>query len=126
MTTLTADQITDIRLVTGADATKEDGTPLLTDTQIQAQYDLATTNAPSSDLVDYYAYVYILRRLWGFQRTKADRETDHGAKESRSQIATATKEMLDYWEGIAGLSGTGILTAGVLALNLDTTEDDVE
>lgn len=119
--TLSAEEIVDIRQMTGADIEAD-----FSDTQIQTQYDLAAADAPNSTLVLPYTYVYVLRRLWGIQRMKADRETDYGDKETRSQIREGTKEMLDYWEGKAGLEGQGILSVGMLNLAIDTDEENME
>ena len=118
MPTLTADQLADIRLVTGSN----DTITVITDVMIQAQYDLAYTGAPDSDFILPYTYVYVLRRLWGYQRTRVDRTTDHGDRQTRQQVLDNTKALLDYWEGQAGLSGGGILSAGSISLGLDQDE----
>lgn len=115
--TLTADEITDIRLVCGLQ-----DTTAISSTVIQAQYDLAVADAPDSDLILPYTYVYLLRRAWGFQRLKPTRTTTHGDRQERIQIKDTSKELLDYWEGVAGLSGVGILAFGTIDLDLD--EDD--
>jgi hypothetical protein len=111
MTTLTPDEITDIRDVIGDDCEPYN----LEDEQIQAQYDAA-----GSDLT--LTYVYTLRRLWGKLRRMADRTTDHGDNETRSQIVGNTKALLDYYEGLAGLHGAP-LSVGVIDLDLDTSDD---
>ena len=116
--TLTADELTDIRFVIGTP-----DTTVLSDAVIQAQYTLAVADAPDSTLILPYTYVYLLRRLWGFQRIKQDRNTTHGDRQTRSQISDSTKALLDYWEGVAGLGGGGILSAGTIDLGLD--EDEV-
>lgn len=110
MATLTADQLTDIRQVIGDDISD------LSDAQIQTQYDLAASDLPLT-------YVYCLRRLWGIQRRKADRVTDHGDRELQSQVADTTKKILDYWEERAGLFGAP-LSAGVIDLDMDMDDDD--
>ena len=115
--TLTADELTDIRLVTGAD-----NTTVMPNATIQAQYDLALADAPDSTLVLPYTYVYVLRRLWGYQRLRPDRNATHGDRQTRSQIKDTTKELLDYWEGVAGLSGGGILSSGTIDLGIDEDE----
>jgi hypothetical protein len=115
--TLSVAELADIRLVTGAD-----NTTVMPDATIQAQYDLALAGAPDSTLVLPYAYVFVLRRLWGYQRLRVDRTTTHGDKQTRSQIEDATKELLDYWEGLAGLGGQGILAFGTIDLDLDEDE----
>ncbi len=125
MPTLTAEQITDIRLVTGAN-----DTTVISDPLIQTLYDMAYTSAPLTSLVNPYTYVYILRRLWGTQRRKADRTTDYGDRQTRSQVTDNTKALLDYWEGVAGLGDgaggvLGTLSTGVLAYGLDATDDDL-
>jgi hypothetical protein len=125
MPTLTADEITDVRLVTGSN----DTTTVISDAVIQAQYDLAYVDAPSSAYVMPYTYVYILRRLWGYQRVRVNRTTDHGDRQERQQIVDNTKAMLDYWEAMAGLGGmsiSGRVSVGTLNLDLDWTEDDTE
>lgn len=116
--TLTAEEKADIRLITGADDSN-----IISDAVIQAQYDLAVIDAADDTLTLPYTYVYILRRLWGYQRVMADRETDHGDRESRSQITTNSKDLLDYWEGKAGLAGSGVLSSGVIQLELDEDEE---
>lgn len=114
---LTTEEKADIRLVTGAD-----DSAVISDAVIQAQYDLAVVDAADSSLTLPYTYVYILRRLWGYQRVMSDRQTDHGDNERRSQITENSKALLDYWEGQAGLGGVGRISSGVLQLGLD--EDD--
>jgi len=121
---LTADELADVRLVTGAN-----DTTVISDTLIQAQYVIAEDNAPTTDRILPYTYVYILRRLWGFQRRKADRTTDHGDRQTRSQVTDNTKALLDYWEGVAGLGDgaggvLGTLSSGTIALGIDATEDN--
>lgn len=118
MTALTVTQLADIRQITGADSTVD-----FSDAQIQAQYDLAAVDAPDSDLIFPYTYVYILRRLWGIQRVRADRTVEYGDRVTRSQITDVTKQLLDYWEGQAGLEGQGRLSSGVISLGMD--EDEV-
>lgn len=120
MSTLSADELADIRLITGTDAA--DITASLTDARIQLLYDTAVLSAPDSDLVLPYTYVYVLRRALGFHRKASDRRTDHGDNELNSQKFQQTKDMLDYWEGVAGLSGVGVLSFGII--NLDLDEDD--
>ena len=115
--TLTAAELADIRLVIGAQETAT-----FTDAIIQAQYDLALLNAPESDLILPFTYVYMLRRLWAFQRLKANRTTTHGDRQERIQIKDTSKELLDYWEGVAGLGGGGVLSAGTIDLSLDEAE----
>lgn len=121
MTTLTADQLTSIRYIVGDDlATVAE--QQLTDALIQTQYDAATTDAPTSALILPYTYVYCLRMMWGRTRRKVDRVTDNQNRESLSQIVEHTKDLLDYWESKAGLSGV-VLTTGVIDLDLDENED---
>lgn len=118
MATLSAGELTDIRLVTGAD-----NVTVMPDATIQAQYDLALADAPDSTLTLPYTYVYVLRRLWGYQRLKPDRNTTHGDRQTRSQIKDASKELLDYWEGKAGLAG-GEMMVGSLDLETDWDQED--
>lgn len=120
MATLTAAELNKIRLMTGALETAT-----FTDEIIQAEYDLALADAPGTDDVLPYTYVYVLRLLWGFQRLKQDRTTTHGDKQTRSQIDTSTKEKLDYWEARTGL-GNGVLRVGSLGLSLDYTQHDAD
>lgn len=116
--TLTSDELSRTRRITGAN----DST-VMPDSEIQYYYDLAVVDAPESALILPYTYVYILRDLWGNQRLKQDRNTTYGDRQTRSQIDTSTKDKLDYWEGVAGLSGGGILSSGTIDLDID--EDEV-
>ena len=118
MTTLTADEKTDIRFVVGSP-----DTAVLSDAVIQAQYDLATADAPTSSLILPYTYVYLLRRLWGYQRIRVNRTTSHGDRQERQQIVDNSKALLDYWEGKSGLAGVVVVT-GNLDLNLDLDCED--
>lgn len=115
--TLSAAELTDIRFVVGSP-----DTAVLTDAVIQAQYDLAAADAPDNTLILPYTYVYLLRRLWGFQRIRADKNTPHGDRQTRSQVTDTSKALLDYWEGVAGLGGKGILSFGTLDLSLDEAD----
>lgn len=114
MTTLSATELTRIRRKTGSVAVTDD----MPDSEIQYHYDLATADAPDAELVLPFTYVYILRDLWGLQRLRPDRSTSHGDKQTRSQIKDTSKELLDYWEKVAGLSG-GKIRTGTLDLDLD-------
>lgn len=118
--TLSAAELTDIRFVVGSP-----DTTILTDAVIQAQYDLAAVDVPSSSLVLPYTYVYLLRRLWGYQRIRADKNTPHGDRQTRSQVTDNSKGLLDYWEGVAGLSGKGILSFGTIDLSLDEADPNL-
>lgn len=124
MPTLTATELIGIRYTTGAlDAA------VWTDVIIQANYDLALVDAPDSTYYLPYTYVYLLRMLWGWQRAQQDRATPHGDRQPRSQISERTKELLDYWEGIAGLYGLstgGRISVGMLNMDIDWTEDDTD
>lgn len=118
--TLTIGQITDIRKTTGDNAMPY----RLEDSEVQAMYDQAAADAPQTTLVWPYTYVYCLRRLWGLSRLEVDRNSEYGDRVLHSQISDTTKELLDYWERIAGLSGGGQMIVGTLNLGLDTTDDD--
>lgn len=120
MTTLTATELAKIRMMTGASDTAR-----MTDDMIQAEYDLALVDAPETADVFPYTYVYVLRLLWGDQRTKQDRNTTHGDRQTRSQIDTSTKEKLDYWEARTGL-GNGVMRIGSLGLGIDYTRTDAD
>lgn len=117
--TLSPTELADIRLMTGAD-----DTAIISDALIQTQYTSAAANAPDSSLILPFTYVYVLRRLYGYQRTKANRTTDFGDNETRDSVTENTKALLDYWEGQAGLGGVGIITSGALNLALDTVDTD--
>lgn len=120
MATLTDPELAKIRNITGAlDAV------VWTPDIIQAEYDLALVDAPVAADVFPYTYVYVLRMLWGWQRAQQDRNTTHGDRQTRSQISERTKELLDYWEGKAGLFG-GEMRVGTLALGLDYTQEDAD
>lgn len=126
MSTLTVTELADIRDTTGAS-----DPVVFSDAKIQAQFDLATADAPETALILPYTYVYILRRLWGHQRLRQDRTTTHGDRQTRSQIKDASKELLDYWEGVAGIGDgkggrLGTLTVGMLNLDIDDVCDEDE
>jgi hypothetical protein len=116
--TLDATELARTRRITGASNTTD-----MPDSEMQVYHNLAITDAPDSTLILPYTYVYILRDLWGTQRPRQDRNTTHGDRQTRSQIDTSTKDKLDYWEGVAGLSGGGILSSGTIDLDID--EDEV-
>lgn len=119
MATLTAEQITDLRMVIGDHVEPY----RLSDDVVQAQYSEATANAPVASLVLPYSYVYCLRRLWGLSRLEVDRTNElSGDRVLHSQIEDTTKILLDYWEGRAGLSGKGIITVGTINLGIDEDE----
>jgi hypothetical protein len=119
MTTLTATELTDVRMVVGDNASPY----RLSDTILQTLHTSAETDAPDSTLILPYTYVYALRRLWGLSRLEVDRVNElAGDRVLHSQIKQTSKDLLDYWEGVAGLSGGGILSAGVIDLDLDEDE----
>lgn len=124
MPTLTADEITRIRRKTGAlDVV------VIPDAEVQFYYDQATADVPVNGNVLYYTYVYLLRDLWGWQRAQQDRNTTHGDRQPRSQISERTKELLDYYEGLAGLGGlstSGRISVGRLNLDIDWAEADTD
>lgn len=122
MTTLTADELQDIRDITGAQVSE------FSDVRIQTQYDLATTDAPDSTMTLPFTYVYILRRLWGIRSFQVDRTTDHGDRMVRSQLRESSKLLLDYWERYTGLTqGTlGTIQVGVLDLGIDYEQEDFD
>lgn len=123
--TLSATETADIRDTTGASTTTE-----FSDAKIQAQYDVAVTDATAAgdtSLIFPYTYVYVLRKLWGIRSIETDRTTDHGDHILRSQIRDATKLLLDYWEMQTGLTGGlgGEIQTSELILNLNFAEEDI-
>lgn len=122
MSALSSEELEDIRLVTGAS-----NSDIISDTIIQRQYDLANANAPSSDLILPYTYVYVLQRLdavYG-DLILVQRTTDHGDNERYTDPTTRVKNRLAYWEEKAGLFG-GKMSTGALNLGIDTTDEWLE
>lgn len=122
MTTLTTDQLSDLRGDSGAT------TADVSDADMQRFYDKALTFGEDEDTTYARTMVYILRRLLGGLRKKIDLGGEI-ENERQSQLFDHIKDkdgLLAYWEGLAGMSGAGVLTTGVLAMDLDYTEDDLE
>lgn len=122
MPILTPDQITDFRQMAGDECTVED----ITDTQIQVLYDKAYAKSDDEEIVEALTMVYILRRLIGKSRKDVDKSGEMNAYNERgSQYFEHLKELLEYWERVAGIGG-GSLTVGSLELGIDYTEEDLE
>ena len=121
MTTLTAEQTASFR----GDAGDTAGTDV-TDPQLQAFYDKATAFGKDEDTTYAITMMYYIRRLIGLAIKKIDTRGEVQA-ESSSQIFEHLKDtLLPYWSGLAGMSGGGIISAGVLDLNTDYEQADFD
>ena len=121
MSTLTPTQLADFRQWAGDDGSS----PEINDTQIQADYDKASALSSDAVTVEATTMVFILRRLMGLARKKIDVRGEVEA-ETRSQLFEHIRdELLPYWSGLAGMNIKGGLSAGVLSLGIDMTDDDV-
>lgn len=116
--TLTDAQIADLREQAG------DTSESLTPERIQAFYEKALVFGGDDDQTEARTIVYMLRRLIG----QASVLVDKGGQieiEKQSQWFDHIKDvLLPYYEGLAGMSGGGILTAGDLDFGIDADEDD--
>ena len=92
---------------------------------IQAAYDRAYAfDDDDADMTEARTMVYLLRRLLGRARKKIDARGD-AESESFGQLFDHIKDMLDEWEGRAGMSGSiGGIGVGSLDLNLSCDEVD--
>lgn len=123
MPTLTAAEIVDYRELAGDECTTE----VLSDARMQVLYDAATALGYSANRTQAVMVVYMLRRLLGDARKKIDNTSEmSGNRETRSQLFDHLMKMLGYWEGLAGLPGTGggLITIGSMDMNLDYTIED--
>lgn len=123
MPTLTASQIDDFRAMCGVLFSTETE---ITDPKIQAFYDRAVAFGYDTDLTEARTNVYILRYLRGQARVKIDVGGQQDRTESRSQLFKNLTDLLEYWEGLAGMEGGGVIGVGTLNLNIDYTEEDLE
>lgn len=118
MTTLTAAQIADFRLLVGEGCTKDD----LSDQQIDALYVKAAAKGLGEDETEGLTVVYIIRRLLGIASRKVDVGSDI-QRESRSQWFDHLQDLLKIYEKQAGLGGVKPVL-GAIGLGIDATEDD--
>jgi len=122
VTTLTTEQEDSFR----GDAGDVAASPDVTSTQLQAFYDKALAFGKDEDTTYAITMVYYIRRLMGLAIKKIDIRGEVEA-ETRSQIFEHLKDTaLPYWSGLAGMGGGGILTAGVLELNIDYEQEDFD
>lgn len=124
MPTLTAEQITDFRMLIGDELATENE---ISDADIRAQYDKAHAFGADADTTEARTVVYLLRRLLGLQRRLMDKSGDI-QNERHSQLFEHIKDMLKYWEDLAGMTGgaSGTLSVGVLNLGIDYTQEDYD
>jgi hypothetical protein len=118
--TLTADQKTDLRQLTGMECTPYD----IADTVVQTLYDRAYALGEDTLTTEAITVVSILERLWGQARIKVDQNGELQT-EMRSQYFLNIEKMLKRWEAKAGMSG-GIISAGTISLGLDQDEETNE
>jgi hypothetical protein len=122
MATLTADEITFIRAMSGDDCTP----PEVSDVLMQYLHDNAATTAPLciTSVPLGGTIVWVLRaRLAKAQ--KLFNETGEGNAGSVKQKRDHIKEDLDAWESRCGMSG-GVITIGTLDTGMDSDCDESE
>lgn len=125
--TLTAAQILDIRTVIGDVTVQENGSNILSDTQIQTLYDTAQGKA-------ILTYIYGLQRVAGYYIQKMNESSQMGYTSSHRNLWQNAKEMLVYWTQVYNDEASGALSGditadtvnvqgiGTLNIFLDTTE----
>lgn len=123
MATLSADEITAYRQLTG----DEEATVDFDNATIQALYDRAYAYDLDAGTTEAITVVFILRRKLGMARHKVDIGAAEFEIEKRSQYFKNTMEMLKYWEGIATAGGfdggdLGRISSGTIDLGLDQDE----
>ena len=118
MTTLTAEQIADFRMLVGDECTPD----YLSDPQIDALYVKAAGKGLGEDETEALTVVYMIRRLLGKASAKVDVGSDI-QRESRSQWFDHLKDLLEMYEKRAGLGGVKPVL-GAIGLGIDATEDD--
>lgn len=114
---LTADELTELRQLTGG-VTNTNDKDHLTDAQLQATYD----NRAGSDWD--LAIVHVLRRRLGMAAVYTDKTMDLNS-ESLNQRYQNMEKLLVRAEKNAGVSG-GSLSTGTIDLNIDTDYDDLD
>lgn len=122
MATLTPTQFTMYRMMLG-DMDELNGE--LSNPIIQQAYDDALAQGEDANTTQALTMVTLLRLLWGLALNKID-VSGEVERESRNPIFDRIKKMLDKYEGLAGIGGAGVLSAGSIGLNIDTTEAMVE
>jgi hypothetical protein len=111
--TLTAEQLTDLR----ADIADEGASPAFSDTELNRLYNRAEG--------DYNrTVVYALRQLLASHAKLHDYAAGQ-SQESLQQVYAHVRDLLSYWERIAGEFG-GALYSGTLALQLDEADPSTE
>lgn len=118
MTTLTAAQIADYRMLVGDECTPD----YLSDEQIDALYIRAAEKGLGTDETEALTVVYMIRRLLGKAAVKVDVGSDI-QRESRSQWFDHLQDLLTMYEKQAGIGGVKPVL-GVIGLGIDATEDD--
>lgn len=113
---LTAAQLSYIRDNSGDDLPDNAGTPAyeVSDATIQAIYDDSTMGASDLDKT----VVYVIRMRWGKAARYVSLSGEFGNAQ-HNQKFEQLERLLKYWEGVTGLGGVGILTTGILDLELD-------
>lgn len=112
--TLTATQLADIRLVCVDSELQDNGNTILTDTQIQALYELA-----QGQLI--LTYIYCLRRVAGYYGTRINTTSvDFGYTNTYRDLYLNTKQLLTYYTDIYNSDESSPLTEGATATNINT------
>lgn len=118
MTTLAPAEILHYRHITVSNNLDD-----ITDAFIQASYDRALVFGDDSDQTEARTAVYILRDVIGVYALLTDLNGQI-ENERRSQLYDHAKEQLTKYEGLAGMGGAGIMTTGMLGLDIDATDID--
>jgi hypothetical protein len=129
MATLSDAQIAKFRILSGD---LDDQDYAFTDADAQTEYDLAVADAALNETlnVDPLTVVYLLRRRMGKVLNDTDESGEFGNRRNSQVFTNIRDKLLPYWEGLAGLPpgggyAAGRMTVGVLALGIDSTDEDV-
>lgn len=122
MATLTADEITLIRTLTGDDCTPYE----VSDVMMQYLHDnMATAEPMCSSAIPFGGTIVWVLRSRVARAAKLFDEDGEGGTRSVSQKYDHLKELLEEWESRCGMNG-GVITVGTIDLGLDLADPRTE